>query len=106
VTSTQERPTQPTTPQFAPATTPPTVSVATPTTTLTSPEEERIRSELQDIFIDLLTSAQELSYEMATLEPKDVYTRDEIKDLLEACRRVVRNVKKMHEFLKIHARRR
>jgi cob(I)alamin adenosyltransferase len=69
-------------------------------------EEERIRSELQDIFIELLTSAQELSYEMATLEPKDAYTKDEIKDLLEACRRVVSNVKRMHMFLRVHARRR
>jgi cob(I)alamin adenosyltransferase len=69
-------------------------------------EEERIRSELQDIFIDLLTSAQELSYEMATLEPKDAYTKEEIKDLLEACRRVVSNVKRMHMFLRVHARRR
>jgi cob(I)alamin adenosyltransferase len=77
-----------------------------PAVTAISPEEEKIRSELQDIFIDLLTSAQELSYEMATLEPKDVYTKDEIKDLLEACRRVVSNVKRMHMFLRVHARRR
>jgi cob(I)alamin adenosyltransferase len=67
-----------------------------------SPEEEKIRSELQNIFIDLLTSAQELSYEIATLEPKDAYTKDEIKDLLDAGRRVVANVKKMHQFLKAH----
>ena len=67
-----------------------------------SPEEEKIRSELQNIFIDLLTSAQELSYEIATLEPKDAYTKDEIKDLLDAGRRVVANVKKMHQFLKVH----
>ena len=83
-------------------TTPPATQAITPTIT----EEERIRSELQDIFIDLLTSAQELSYEMATLEPKDVYTKDEIKDLLEACRRVVSNVKRMHQFLRVHGRRR
>lgn len=86
--------------------TPPAVPVATPAITPISPEEEKVRSELQEIFLDLLTSAQELSYEMATLEPKDVYTKDEIKDLLEACRRVIRNVKRLHEFLKIHARRR
>ena len=88
----------------------PSIPPATPTTvpsvTAISPEEEKIRSELQDIFIDLLTSAQELSYEMATLEPKDVYTKDEIKDLLEACRRVVSNVKRMHMFLRVHGRRR
>jgi len=87
-------------------TTPPATPVTVPTTAVVSPEEEKIRSELQDIFIDLLTSAQELSYEMATLEPKDVYTKDEIKDLLEACRRVVSNVKRMHMFLRVHARRR
>jgi cob(I)alamin adenosyltransferase len=87
-------------------TTPPATTTTVPAVTPVSPEEEKIRSELQDIFIDLLTSAQELSYEMATLEPKDVYTKDEIKDLLEACRRVVSNVKRMHMFLRVHARRR
>jgi cob(I)alamin adenosyltransferase len=86
---------------------PPTQPTAAPPPAPPVPtEEERIRSELQDIFIDLLTSAQELSYEMATLEPKDSYTKEEIKDLLEACRRVVSNVKRMHGFLKVHARRR
>jgi cob(I)alamin adenosyltransferase len=84
----------------------PSIPPAVPTTAVVSPEEEKIRSELQDIFVELLTSAQELSYEMATLEPKDVYTKDEIKDLLEACRRVVSNVKRMHMFLRVHARRR
>ena len=92
--SSQEKPVQPTTL--------PTTPVVPPV----SPEEEKIRSELQDIFVDLLTSAQELSYEMATLEPKDVYTKDEIKDLLEACRRVVSNVKRMHQFLRVHGKRR
>jgi hypothetical protein len=58
-------------------------------------EEEKMRNELQSIFIDLLTSAQELGYEIATLEPKD---------LLEACRKVVGNVKRMHRFLQIHAK--
>jgi cob(I)alamin adenosyltransferase len=94
----QEHASQPTTPPATPTT--------VPAVTPVSPEEEKIRSELQDIFIDLLTSAQELSYEMATLEPKDAYTKDEIKDLLEACRRVVSNVKRMHQFLRVHGRRR
>ena len=86
---------------------PPTQPTAAPPPAPPVPtEEERIRSELQDIFIDLLTSAQELSYEMATLEPKDAYTKEEIKDLMEACRRVVSNVKRMHMFLRVHARRR
>jgi cob(I)alamin adenosyltransferase len=98
VVSSQEKPAQPDTPIATPP--------ATPAVTPISPEEEKIRSELQEIFLDLLTSAQELSYEMATLEPKDVYTKDEIKELLEVCRRVVSNVKRMHQFLRVHARRR
>lgn len=71
-----------------------------------SPEEERIRSELQSIFLDLLTSAQKLSYELATLDLKDEYTREELKDLLNASREVVSNVKRMHKFLERHGRRR
>ena len=70
-----------------------------------SPEEERARSELQNLFIDLLTSAQELSYEVATLEPKESYTKEDLKDLLEAARKVVVSVKKMHQFLKVYGRR-
>jgi len=96
--SSQEKPVQPTTL--------PTTPVAMPATPPVSPEEEKIKSELQDIFVELLTSVQELSYEMATLETKDIYTKDEIKDLLEAGRRVVGNVKRMHRFLKVHGGRR
>jgi hypothetical protein len=70
-----------------------------------SPEEEKARSELQNLFIDLLTSAQELSYEVATLEPKETYTKEDLKDLLEASRKVVVSVKRMHQFLKVYGRR-
>ncbi|PNV81416.1 MAG: hypothetical protein C0179_02830 [Fervidicoccus sp.] len=68
--------------------------------------EEKIREELQSIFLDLLTSAQKLSYELATLEPKDKYSADELKDLFDSAREVVSNVKKMHRFLERYARRR
>lgn len=78
----------------------------TPQTITVSPEEEAIRNELQTIFLDLLTSAQKLSYELAVLEVKDEYTREELRDLFSAARAVVANVKRMHKFLEKHARRR
>jgi predicted DNA-binding protein YlxM (UPF0122 family) len=77
-----------------------------PVVTTVSPEEEAIRSELQAIFLDLLTSAQKLSYELAVLEVKDEYTREELRDFFNASRAVVANVKKMHKFLEKYARRR
>ncbi|MFP3264992.1 MAG: hypothetical protein RXO54_04080 [Acidilobus sp.] len=70
-----------------------------------SQEEEKTKIELQSLFIDLLTSAQELSYEMATLEPKENYTKEDLKDLLEAGRKVVSSVKRMHQFLKVYSKR-
>jgi cob(I)alamin adenosyltransferase len=72
----------------------------------TTPEEEKARTELQAIFLDLLTSAQKLAYELATLEMKEAYKREELKELLEAGKEVVGNVKKMHKFLEVHGRRR
>jgi len=71
-----------------------------------SPEEERIRKELESIFLDLLSSAQKLSYELATVEIKDSYSREELRDLFAASREVVANVKKMHRFLERYGRRR
>ena len=71
-----------------------------------SPEEEAIRKELESLFLDLLASAQKLSYELATLEMKENYAREELKDLLDAARDVVGNVKRMHRFLERHAKRR
>jgi len=71
-----------------------------------SPEEERIRKELESIFLDLLSSAQKLSYELATVEVKDSYSREELRDLFSAAREVVANVKRMHRFLERHGRRR
>jgi hypothetical protein len=68
-------------------------------------EDEAVR-ELQNIFLDLLTTAQKLSYELATLDIKDGYSREELKDLLNAAKEVVANVKRMHRFLEKHGRRR
>ena len=73
---------------------------------LPAPEEEKVRVELQNIFLDLLTSAQKLSYELATLDLKDSYTREELRDLFTAAKEVVANVKRMHRFLERHGRRR
>lgn len=70
------------------------------------PEEEAVRKELEAIFLDLLASAQKLSYELATLEVKDSYTREELRDFINAGRDVVANVKRMHKFLERYARRR
>jgi hypothetical protein len=77
-----------------------------PVVTTVSPEEEAVRAELQNIFLNLLTSAQKLAYELAVLEVKEVYTREELKDFFNAAREVVTNVKIMHKFLEKHARRR
>ena len=72
----------------------------------TTEEEDKVTAELREIFIDLLGSAQKLSYELATLEIKDEYEREELKDLFDAAKQVVSNVKKMHKFLERHGRRR
>jgi hypothetical protein len=70
-----------------------------------SPEEEKLANELRDIFLDLLTSSQKLSYELATMDVKDEYTREELRDLLNACRSVVVHVKRMHRFFEKYGRR-
>jgi predicted RNA-binding protein len=72
-----------------------------------SPEEEKVREELQTIFLDLLTSAQKVAYELATIDmTKETFTRDELKDFFNASKEVVSNVKRMHKFLEKHGRRR
>jgi len=70
-----------------------------------TPEDKTV-AELQSIFLDLLSSAQELSYELATLDQKDEYTKDELRDLFNTARKVVANVKRMHRFLERYGRRR
>jgi len=76
-----------------------------PPTAVHPTEEERVREELQSIFLDLLSSAQKLSYELATIEMKDGYSREELRDLFDAARSVVSNVKRMHKFLERYGRR-
>jgi hypothetical protein len=71
-----------------------------------SPEEVKVREELETIFLDLLTSAQKLSFELATLDVKDSYTRDELKDVFGVAKEVVANVKKMYRFLEKHGKKR
>jgi hypothetical protein len=65
--------------------------------------QERSR-ELQRIFGELLAAAQKLSYELATLDHKQTYTSEELKDLLAAAREVVMATKKFHRFLERYAR--
>jgi len=71
-----------------------------------SPEEVKVREELESIFLDLLTSAQKLSFELATLDMKDSYTREELKDVFGVAKEVVANVKKMYRFLEKHSKKR
>jgi predicted DNA-binding protein YlxM (UPF0122 family) len=82
------------------------VAEETPQAQPVATEDEAIRNELQSIFLDLLTSAQKLAYELAVLEVKNEYTREELKDLFATARSVVSNVKRMHKFLEKHARKR
>jgi len=66
---------------------------------------DKVANELQNIFLDLLTAAQELAYELATLESKDMYTAEDIQPFLKAARNVVTQVKRMHRFLKQYGKR-
>jgi hypothetical protein len=66
---------------------------------------DKVAQELQNIFLDLLTAAQELAYELATLENKDTYSAEDIQPFINAARNVVTQVKRMHRFLKQHSRR-
>jgi hypothetical protein len=66
---------------------------------------DKVANELQNIFLDLLTAAQELAYELATLESKDMYTAEDLQPLVKAARNVVTQVKRMHRFLKQYGRR-
>jgi hypothetical protein len=66
---------------------------------------DKVAQELQNIFLDLLTAAQELAYELATLESKDTYSVEDIQPFIRAARNVVSQVKRMHKFLKQHGRR-
>jgi hypothetical protein len=64
-----------------------------------NPEDEKVKEELQAIFLDILGSAQKLSYELATIDMKDNYTREELKELFGSAREIIFNVKRLHKFL-------
>jgi len=49
---------------------------------------------------ELISSAQELSYEMATLDPDVMRKAPEIRDLINAGRKVVVAVKKLHNLIR------
>ena len=90
--------------QEVPTPTPSAQPVPTPPVQRT--EEDVVRETLQNLFLDLVSSAQKLSYELATLDPKDSYNRDELKDLFDAAKEVVVNIKRIYRFLEKHGRRR
>jgi hypothetical protein len=69
----------------------------------TADAQERSR-ELQRIFGELLAAAQKLSYELATLDHKQAYSAEELKDLFASAREVVMATKKFHKFLERYAR--
>jgi len=74
---------------------PPYVNPPTPPVAIT-PEQQ----EFLNVINDLIAGAQELSYEMATLDPEIIHKVPEIKDLLEAGKRVVGAVKRLHKLIR------
>ena len=74
-----------------------------PTGEAAAETQERSR-EIQRIFGELLAAAQKLSYELATLDHKQAYSADELRDLFTAAREVVMATKKFHKFLERYAR--
>jgi len=79
---------------------PPYVNPPTPPVTIT-PEQQ----EFLNVINDLIAGAQELSYEMATLDPEIVHKVPEIRDLLEAGKRVVGAVKRLHKLIRVRTTR-
>jgi len=79
---------------------PPYVAPPTPPTPppiQMTPEQQ----EFLNVINDLIAGAQELSYEMATLDPEIVHKVPEIKDLLEAGKRVVGAVKRLNKLIRV-----
>jgi len=66
-----------------------------------TPEQQ----EFLNVINDLIAGAQELSYEMATLDPEIVHKVPEIRDLLEAGKRVVGAVKRLHKLIRVRTTR-
>jgi len=83
-------------PQTQPETPPPT------------PQEQREMTPEQREFLDkmnkLITSAQELSYALALLPTNLVEENQELKELVESARNVVRATWEFHKYIKSRAR--
>jgi hypothetical protein len=62
------------------------------------------RLELQNSVVALISSAQSLAYELATLDNKDIYRRDELAGLFDAAKQVVISVKRLHKLLQATTR--
>jgi predicted nucleic acid-binding protein len=70
-----------------------------------TPEEEKMRDELNKLWGQTVLSAQKVAYELATLEPKESYSASELKDLFEACKELVRALKSVHKIIEKASRR-
>ena len=70
-----------------------------------TPEEEKMRDELNRLWGQTVLSAQKVAYELATLEPKETYSANELKDLFEACKELVRALKSVHKIIEKASRR-
>ena len=70
-----------------------------------TPEEEKMRDELNKLWGQTVLSAQKVAYELATLEPKESYSSSELKDLFEACKELVRALKSVHKIIEKASRR-
>jgi len=87
---------------------PPAIYVQPPTPP--APQQVVVQPQMtpeQKAFLDalneLISSAQELSYEMATLDPEAIRKAPEIRDLINAGRKVVVAVKKLHNLIRTRA---
>jgi len=81
---------------------PPYVAPPTPPTAppmQMTPEQQAFLN----VINDLIAGAQELSYEMATLDPEITHKVPEIRDLLEAGKKVVNAVKRLHKLIRTRA---
>jgi len=77
---------------------PPTPPV--PQQVVAQPQMSPEQQEFLNVINDLIAGAQELSYEMATLDPEIIHKVPEIKELIEAGKKVVLAVKKLHKLIR------
>jgi len=75
-------------------------TVAAQPTTQTAPELSPEQREFLDAMNNLILSAQELSYALALLPNELVETHQELKELVESARSVVRATWRFHKLIK------